>query len=245
MAKDHKAPAKKRPPSARPGPARRRLHELQQAWRDPALTVLALLLVVAIFIILPLQVLGLPRLLAIALTTPVLLAAVAVVADHVAAVIAVLLGIGLIAAATVLHFNGSSELPIYLHLIAGLIVTGALFWVVVRAVFAPGRVTYHRILGTLLLYLTIGLIFSSIYGFAGLLVQHAFAGMPPRDDATAVVAHAVYFSFSTLTTAGYGDVTPTHPITRGLANLEAIVGQLFPATVIARIVTLHLVGRDR
>jgi hypothetical protein len=245
MSNDHEAPAKRQPPSSRQGRAFHRLRELRRAWSDPALTMLALFLVVALFVVLPLRVLGLSALLAMALTTPVLLAAVAVVADHVAAVIAVLFGIGLIVAATVLHFRGSADLPVYLHLIAGLIVSCALFWVVARAVFAPGRVSYHRILGTLVLYLTIGLIFASLYGIAGLVFPHGFTGMPPRDDATAVVAHTVYFSFSTLTTAGYGDITPSHPITRGLSNLEAVIGQLFPATVIARIVTLHLVDRDR
>src|SRR5271156_333982 len=162
MASGHKAPAKQRPRAPSRRHAVHRFREWQQAWRDPALTILALLLVVAVFIILPLQVLGLAPLLAIALTTPMLVASVAVVSDSVAAVVAVLLGTGLIVAATVLHFSGSSELPIYLHLIAGLVVVCALCWVVARAVFAPGRVTYHRILGTFLLYLTIGLIFASI-----------------------------------------------------------------------------------
>jgi Ion channel len=245
MASARKTPVKQRPPVPRWSRARRRFREWQDAWRDPALTILALLLVVTVFVILPLQVLGLSPLFALVMTTPMLIAAVAVVSDSVAAVVAVLLGTGLIAGATVLHFSGSSELPVYLHLVAGLVVVCALCWVVARAVFAPGRVTYHRILGTFLLYLTIGLIFSSIYGILGLLLPHAFTGIPPRDDATAIIAHAVYFSFSTLTTAGYGDITPSHPITRGLSNLEAVTGQLFPATVIARIVTLHLVDRHR
>jgi voltage-gated potassium channel Kch len=64
--------------------------------------------------------------------------------------------------------------------------------------------------------------------------------MPPREDGPAVIAHALYFSFVTLTTAGYGDVIPLHPITRSLSSLEAVVGQLFPATIVARIVTLEL-----
>jgi ion channel len=51
------------------------------------------------------------------------------------------------------------------------------------------------------------------------------------------------FSFTTLTSVGFGDVVPTHPLTRGISNLEGVVGQLFPATVIARMVTLELAGR--
>jgi hypothetical protein len=42
---------------------------------------------------------------------------------------------------------------------------------------------------------------------------------------------------------GHGDVTPLHPLTRGLANLEAVIGQLFLATIVARMVTLELAHR--
>jgi hypothetical protein len=52
----------------------------------------------------------------------------------------------------------------------------------------------------------------------------------------------VYFSFATLTSTGFGDVTPLHPIVRTLANVEAIIGQLFPATLLARLITLELRG---
>src|SRR6476661_5858960 len=50
-------------------------------------------------------------------------------------------------------------------------------------------------------------------------------------------------SFVTLTTIGYGDVVPLHPYARGLANVEAIIGQLYPATLLARLVTLELAVR--
>ncbi len=103
--------------------------------------------------------------------------------------------------------------------------------------------TYHRLVGTLVLYLMIGSTFAGLYATLGLLVPHAFGGMPPREDGPAVIAHALYFSFVTLTTAGFGDVVPTHPLTRGLTNLETVVGQLFPATLIARMVTLELTSR--
>jgi len=44
----------------------------------------------------------------------------------------------------------------------------------------------------------------------------------------------------TLTSTGYGDLTPVHPVVRTLANVEAIIGQLFPATLLARLITLEL-----
>jgi hypothetical protein len=44
----------------------------------------------------------------------------------------------------------------------------------------------------------------------------------------------------TLTTTGYGDIAPLHPFARSLANIEAIIGQIYPATLLARLVTLEL-----
>jgi len=53
----------------------------------------------------------------------------------------------------------------------------------------------------------------------------------------------LYFSFGTLTTASYGDIRPVYPIARNLTNLEAVIGQLFPATLLARLVSLEISQR--
>jgi ion channel len=53
------------------------------------------------------------------------------------------------------------------------------------------------------------------------------------------------FSFATLTTTGYGDVAPVHPIVHSLCNIEAAFGQLYPATLLARLVTLEIAHRER
>jgi voltage-gated potassium channel Kch len=53
----------------------------------------------------------------------------------------------------------------------------------------------------------------------------------------------VYFSYETLTTAAYGDVTPLTPIARSAANVEGLTGQLFPAVLIARLVAMEIDSR--
>jgi Ion channel len=63
-------------------------------------------------------------------------------------------------------------------------------------------------------------------------------------DNPALASSLIYFSFVTLTTTGYGDVFPLHPIGRSLCNLEAVIGQLYPATLLARLVTLEMAQRS-
>lgn len=113
----------------------------------------------------------------------------------------------------------------------------AVAWIVAHAAFDAGRISFHRIMGAVILYLYIGLVFSGLYRLAAMLLHPAFNGLGPAH--TGNLSALLYFSLSTLTTSGYGDVTPVHPFVRSLANLEAVIGQLYPATFLARLVTLH------
>lgn len=222
-----------------------------ERWSEPALTVLAIELAVAVFIVAPLGVTAprggvvLPLVIIALVVAPVLLAGMLVASRNGAATAAVFVAAALIVAGLVFGLLRPSVLVTWLHLAGALIMGSALIGVVARAVFAPGPVTRHRLVGTVVLYLMIGATFAGLYGTLGLLVPHAFHGAPPRGDGAALIAHALYFSFQTLTTAGYGDITPTHPLTRGLSNLESVIGQLYPATLIARMVTLELASHGR
>lgn len=117
-------------------------------------------------------------------------------------------------------------------------------WVVARAVFAPGPVNAHRILGAIVLYLNFALSFSTAYRLILDIAPDAFTGFADGMKGTRE-ATAIYFSFVTLTSTGYGDILPINPFARSLANLEAIIGQLFPATLLARLVAQSLEGRRR
>jgi Ion channel len=130
-----------------------------------------------------------------------------------------------------------------LHLLAAawLIIAIALGTIVAGAVFRRGRVTYHRIVGAVLLYLLIAVGFAALFAFVGLSIPDAFKGVAFEDDA-ALASELFYLSFVTLTSTGYGDIVPVHPVARSLCNIEAIVGQLYPATLLARLVTLELRG---
>jgi hypothetical protein len=53
----------------------------------------------------------------------------------------------------------------------------------------------------------------------------------------------LYFSFTTLTSTGFGDILPLHPIARSLTNLESVLGQLYLTILLARLVTMHVEAR--
>ncbi len=111
----------------------------------------------------------------------------------------------------------------------------AIAWVILNAVFGPGRVTVHRIQGAVVLYLDIALVFAQVYAELEIFFPGALSG-PPRPP----FGTLLYFSLSTLTSTTFGDVVPLHPLARAAANFEGVLGQMFPATLLARLVGLHL-----
>ena len=120
---------------------------------------------------------------------------------------------------------------------------GAITALIARHVFSAERVTVHRVRGAILLYLNVAALFGIAYNALEQLAPGAFnIVMPPGEAPTAAFT---YFSLTTITTLGYGDITPLHPLARSLAMLEAVFGQLFPATLLARMVALHLAHEQR
>jgi hypothetical protein len=154
-----------------------------------------------------------------------------------------LAAIGLAGTAAWLRLQQPLLLDVRLNASAWLLIGLVLIWVVGRAVFAPGPITYHRFMGAILLYLAIGLTFVALFTLIGSLIPDAFVGMSVTDN-PALASTMIYFSFGTLTGAG-SDITPLHPIARSLSNLEAMIGQLYPATLLARLVTLQIEGEDK
>ncbi len=132
------------------------------------------------------------------------------------------------------------ETLIILNAMVGLIFMGFLLPMVGMQVFGEGPATGHRIRGAILIYLLLGVTWALLYQVVVLTIPHAFRlseGMNGSDP-DALHRQFVYFSFITLTTTGYGDITPLHPMARLLTMLEALVGQLYPAITLARLVSL-------
>jgi len=112
--------------------------------------------------------------------------------------------------------------------------------VILRLVMRQGRVTRRRIQGAIAAYVLLGLTWSYAYALVAPWSPSAFRGV----DGGAAGAPLIYFSFVTLTTLGYGDITPVDPAARSLAILEALTGQIYPAILLARLVSLELQSRS-
>jgi hypothetical protein len=125
---------------------------------------------------------------------------------------------------------------------SGIASTGLLAVVVLAQVAREGPVTVHRILGAVAAYLLLGFTWGQAYCLVALNAPGAFTGM---EDLGNNPLRLVYFSFVTLTTIGYGDVTPVHPVARTLAILEGLTGQLYPAILLARLVSLEVAHREK
>jgi hypothetical protein len=108
--------------------------------------------------------------------------------------------------------------------------------------FREGPTTYHRITGAVAAYLMVGVIWSLAYYLVALRVPGAFSVQSPLAsiEGESLQSDLFYFSFVTLTTIGYGDIAAVYPMARMLVILEGVVGQLFPAILIARLVSLQV-----
>ena len=127
----------------------------------------------------------------------------------------VLMSIALVANIAVFFLRLYYPVPFHLHILAGawLIIACTLGIVVTQAVFRGGRVTYHRIIGAILLYLLIAVAFATLFLFVGLSDRGAIKGITFDDDQSLASA-LFYMSFVTLTSTGYGDIVPVHPLAR-------------------------------
>jgi hypothetical protein len=121
-----------------------------------------------------------------------------------------------------------------------------LIWKILRDIFHGHRISSEQIYGSVCAYLLIGFLFASIYGFIALVDSEAFAlndalgGELRSLDGAYGTGVFTYFSFVTMSTLGYGDISPVSSAARSFAWIQAVIGQLYLAITIAALVGIHI-----
>ena len=110
----------------------------------------------------------------------------------------------------------------------------------IRFALGAGVITAERIFAALSAYLLAGLFFGRLYWDIELTWPGSFGEAGAATPTRFPLSTAIYFSFVTLATLGYGDVVPKSDVARGLAVLEAVGGQLYIAVTIARLVGTYM-----
>jgi len=128
-------------------------------------------------------------------------------------------------------------------LLRAALVVIALGWMAaltLQHVFRRGAVTIARLQGAIAVYLLVALIFGELYWIVLRVNPQAFQLARDFGGSSAARSGVFYFSLITLTTVGYGDIAPVSAMARSLATLEALIGQLYPAILIGRLVSLQI-----
>jgi len=102
----------------------------------------------------------------------------------------------------------------------------------IRVLRLRNQVTIEAVFGVLCIYVLFGMLFAFLYSVIAQVNGGAFFAGHEK----ATIAHCQYFSFTTLTTVGYGDLTAAANLGRTLSNAEALVGQIYLVTVVSLIV---------
>jgi len=221
-----------------------RLKEWHDGAKEPGLTALLFIESLLIFLIIPLTAMGAIPQISLEATFAILVLAILVVTWHsYAATVAVLIAVILSAVGSYLWHHDPRPLTECLSAGGRFLALIALSLVIARVVFGRGRVSFHRVQGAILLYLNFALMFFIFYRLLSIMVPNSFANLPDTGHEYGSGAALLYFSFTTLTTLGYGDILAVHPLARSLSNLEAVIGQLYPATLLARLVSLEIAHR--
>jgi hypothetical protein len=126
----------------------------------------------------------------------------------------------------------------YIDFLIEISVFTLLIGMVLVKVFEQGKITVHRIVGSIVAYMLLGDLWAVMFQF--LYIQLSGSLQVPEIYSSTGVPGSVflYFSYTTLTTTGYGEIIPLHAATRTLVIIEQLIGVLYPVVLIGRLVSL-------
>src|SRR5271156_4734211 len=220
---------------------------LQGTWStDKGMTLFLIILLIVVFVLFPLASLGVFPVLLVELGFSAMLISGALANRHnrVLTIVIIILTIGVLAIHWLTQYASAKPHPVLdASFILGLF--GCFVVIMLIETFRPGAITLHRVRGAIAGYLSIGITWGYAYYLVSLLSTGALRFNSPLQPYEIPVARYIYFSFMTLTTVGYGDVVPLHPLARTIAVSEALIGQLYPAVLIAGVLGMALQSSTR
>ncbi|MCW8929849.1 MAG: ion channel [Gammaproteobacteria bacterium] len=104
-----------------------------------------------------------------------------------------------------------------------------------QALFS-GHITGNSLIGSICIFLLLGLIWTMLYLLVSEFIPDAFSGVEATNNWQKNLPDFIYFSFVTLTTLGFGDLLPLSPLARFLVYMESIVGVFYMAIVVSSLV---------
>jgi len=144
----------------------------------------------------------------------------------------------LLVVTTILESIVENDILSYIGFVIDLAVFVLLIVMVLYKVFEPGSITIHRIIGSIVVYMLIGDVWAQIYQFIYLNFPGSIQFPAVDVEAGVTSSSFLYFSFTTLTTTGFGDILPLNPIARTFLIIEQLIGVLLPVVLIGRLVSL-------
>ncbi len=115
---------------------------------------------------------------------------------------------------------------------------------ILRRVFEHGPINGHRIIGSIVVYMLLANLWCIIYLFLNDKIEGCFQMAPLQFESNSLEANFLYFSYISLTTTGYGEILPLHPVARSLVQLETLVGVLYPVILIGNLVSNAGLGKS-
>ena len=136
-----------------------------------------------------------------------------------------------------LFFN--HQVPVYIVLVLLFVFFTSALYVAGKQVLFLGDIDWNKIIGSISLYLLLGLMWTVVYLFILVFDPTAFSGVEVSTWQQGF-SRMAYYSFVTLTTLGYGDILPTNHIAEFFVYMEAIVGVFYMAIIVSSLISLRL-----
>jgi voltage-gated potassium channel len=131
---------------------------------------------------------------------------------------------------------------VLIFFMATLLLLGYSVYLLLQALWKARVVRAEQIVGTINLYLVLGICWSFMYALVAWFDPHSF-DLPPNPSEA--LSNLIYFSFVTLASVGYGDIVPKTPFAQRLAIMEAIMGQFYTAVLVAYLLSVYIGGRSQ